>query len=123
MSAQAAIVSREILLHQLYEAAELEHNLMCTYLYAAFSMKQGEPVLLVTPCLLKELMAFLRGILPQEILNASVEFLHFFVEVLKKCRITDGQVFFFTVELVVSHRLKTLRLLDGRVMFGGERCA
>jgi CDGSH-type Zn-finger protein/uncharacterized Fe-S cluster protein YjdI len=25
----------------LYEAAELEHNLMCTYLYAAFSLKQG----------------------------------------------------------------------------------
>ncbi len=25
--------SREWLLHQLYEAAELEHNLMCTYLY------------------------------------------------------------------------------------------
>jgi hypothetical protein len=25
-------VSRESLIHQLYEAAELEHNLMCTYL-------------------------------------------------------------------------------------------
>lgn len=34
--------SREQLLHNLYEAAELEHNLMCTYLYAAFSLKQGE---------------------------------------------------------------------------------
>jgi CDGSH-type Zn-finger protein/uncharacterized Fe-S cluster protein YjdI len=34
-------VSREALVHQLYEAAELEHNLMCTYLYAAFSLKQG----------------------------------------------------------------------------------
>ena len=33
--------SREHLLHLLYEAAELEHNLMCTYLYAAFSMKRG----------------------------------------------------------------------------------
>jgi CDGSH-type Zn-finger protein/uncharacterized Fe-S cluster protein YjdI len=33
--------SREALIHQLYEAAELEHNLMCTYLYAAFSLKQG----------------------------------------------------------------------------------
>jgi CDGSH-type Zn-finger protein/uncharacterized Fe-S cluster protein YjdI len=33
--------SREVLLHQLYEAAELEHNLMCTYLYAAFSLKSG----------------------------------------------------------------------------------
>lgn len=31
--------SREQLLHSLYEAAELEHNLMCTYLYAAFSLK------------------------------------------------------------------------------------
>jgi CDGSH-type Zn-finger protein/uncharacterized Fe-S cluster protein YjdI len=34
--------SREQLLHQLYEAAELEHNLMCTYLYAAFSLRQGD---------------------------------------------------------------------------------
>ena len=34
--------SREQLIHELYEAAELEHTLMCTYLYAAFSMKQGE---------------------------------------------------------------------------------
>jgi CDGSH-type Zn-finger protein/uncharacterized Fe-S cluster protein YjdI len=31
--------SREQLLHGLYEAAELEHNLMCTYLYAAFSLR------------------------------------------------------------------------------------
>jgi len=36
------IPSREQLLHRLYEAAELEHNLMCTYLYAAFSLKCGE---------------------------------------------------------------------------------
>lgn len=35
-------VSREKILHALYEAAELEQNLMCTYLYAAFSMKDGE---------------------------------------------------------------------------------
>lgn len=34
--------TREQLIHALYEAAELEHNLMCTYLYAAFSMKDGE---------------------------------------------------------------------------------
>src|SRR5271166_2370481 len=33
--------TRELLLHALYEAAELEHNLMCTYLYAAFSLKSG----------------------------------------------------------------------------------
>jgi len=33
---------REILVNLLYEAAELEHNLMCTYLYAAFSLKDGE---------------------------------------------------------------------------------
>lgn len=32
---------RELLLHALYEAAEVEHNLMCTYLYAAFSLKSG----------------------------------------------------------------------------------
>jgi CDGSH-type Zn-finger protein/uncharacterized Fe-S cluster protein YjdI len=29
------------LVHQLYEAAELEHTLMCTYLYAVFSLKDG----------------------------------------------------------------------------------
>src|ERR1700739_2644479 len=34
--------SREQLVHALYEAAELEHNLMCTYLYAAFSLKRGQ---------------------------------------------------------------------------------
>jgi Ferritin-like len=34
--------SREMLVHALYEAAELEHNLMCTYLYAAFGLKAGE---------------------------------------------------------------------------------
>lgn len=36
-----AIPTREQLVHALYEAAELEHNLMCTYLYAAFSLRQG----------------------------------------------------------------------------------
>jgi CDGSH-type Zn-finger protein/uncharacterized Fe-S cluster protein YjdI len=35
------VTSREELIHGLYEAAELEHNLMCTYLYAAFSLRQG----------------------------------------------------------------------------------
>ena len=38
----SAPLSRERLLHALYEAAELEHNLMCTYLYAAFSLRSGE---------------------------------------------------------------------------------
>jgi CDGSH-type Zn-finger protein/uncharacterized Fe-S cluster protein YjdI len=33
--------TREQLVHSLYEAAELEHNLMCTYLYAAFSLKEA----------------------------------------------------------------------------------
>jgi CDGSH-type Zn-finger protein/uncharacterized Fe-S cluster protein YjdI len=37
-----AHASRERLIHALYEAAELEHNLMCTYLYAAFSLRSGE---------------------------------------------------------------------------------
>jgi CDGSH-type Zn-finger protein/uncharacterized Fe-S cluster protein YjdI len=35
------LTDREAVLHALYEAAELEHNLMCTYLYAAFSLKNG----------------------------------------------------------------------------------
>ncbi len=39
---ETAAGSRESLLHELYEAAELEHNLMCTYLYAALSLKSGE---------------------------------------------------------------------------------
>jgi CDGSH-type Zn-finger protein/uncharacterized Fe-S cluster protein YjdI len=34
--------TREQLVNALYEAAELEHNLMCTYLYAAFSLRDGE---------------------------------------------------------------------------------
>ncbi len=33
--------SREQLVHELYEAAELEHTLMCTYLYAVFSLKDS----------------------------------------------------------------------------------
>lgn len=37
-----ALMQREVLLHALYEAAELEHNLMCTYLYAAASLRDGE---------------------------------------------------------------------------------
>jgi len=41
MTFEASIVTRERLLHSLYEAAELEHNLMCTYLYAAFSLRDG----------------------------------------------------------------------------------
>src|SRR6201996_6402701 len=35
-------ITREHAFHALYEAAELEHNLMGTYLYAAFSLKDGE---------------------------------------------------------------------------------
>jgi len=35
------VPSRELLIHALAEAAELEHCLMCTYLYAAFSLKSG----------------------------------------------------------------------------------
>lgn len=36
------MATREQIVHALYEAAELEHDLMCTYLYAAFSLKDGE---------------------------------------------------------------------------------
>jgi CDGSH-type Zn-finger protein/uncharacterized Fe-S cluster protein YjdI len=35
--------SREQLLYWLHEAAEIEHHLMCCYLYAAFSLKRTEP--------------------------------------------------------------------------------
>ena len=38
------IDSREQLIHVLTEAAEIEHNLLCSYLYAMFSLKRdGEP--------------------------------------------------------------------------------
>ena len=40
----SAISSREHLIHVLTEAAQIEHNLLCSYLYAAFSLKRrGEP--------------------------------------------------------------------------------
>ena len=39
--ASPRLADREAVLHALYEAAELEHNLMCTYLYAAFSLRTG----------------------------------------------------------------------------------
>jgi CDGSH-type Zn-finger protein/uncharacterized Fe-S cluster protein YjdI len=42
VAARKRPVTRELALHALYEAAELEHNLMCTYLYAAFSLKDGQ---------------------------------------------------------------------------------
>ena len=35
--------TREELIHRLYEAAELEHNLMCTYLYAAGNQSRAAP--------------------------------------------------------------------------------
>ncbi|MDX2235774.1 MAG: ferritin-like domain-containing protein [Hyphomonadaceae bacterium] len=37
-----ATQTREALIARLSEAAEVEHNLMCVYLYAAFSLKDGE---------------------------------------------------------------------------------
>jgi hypothetical protein len=38
------IANREQLIHVLTEAAEVEHNLLCSYLYAMFSLKRaGEP--------------------------------------------------------------------------------
>ena len=42
LAAGAVMPTRERLFYSLCEAAELEHTLMCTYLYAAFSMKCGE---------------------------------------------------------------------------------
>src|ERR1700688_3384712 len=41
-AAAAPYTQREFLINALYEASELEHNLMCTYLYAAFSLKSGQ---------------------------------------------------------------------------------
>jgi hypothetical protein len=45
MSSQAAAApsyTREQLIHHLTEAAELEHNILCSYLYAAFSLKLSD---------------------------------------------------------------------------------
>ena len=42
LAATSPYLQREILINALYEAAELEHNLMCTYLYAAASLRNGE---------------------------------------------------------------------------------
>jgi CDGSH-type Zn-finger protein/uncharacterized Fe-S cluster protein YjdI len=39
---QTIVPSREQLLYWLHEAAEIEHNLMCCYLYAAFSLKRAD---------------------------------------------------------------------------------
>lgn len=44
METPQLLPTREQLIHALYEAAELEHNLMCTYLYAAFSLKDETEV-------------------------------------------------------------------------------
>jgi hypothetical protein len=40
--APIVVGSREQLLHLLAEASEIEHTLMCSYLYAAFSLKRGD---------------------------------------------------------------------------------
>ena len=39
--APLVIEHREALIYMLCEAAELEHGIMCQYLFAAFSLKQG----------------------------------------------------------------------------------
>lgn len=39
---EIVIGTREELLHRLAEAAEIEHTLMCSYLYAAFSLKRAD---------------------------------------------------------------------------------
>jgi CDGSH-type Zn-finger protein/uncharacterized Fe-S cluster protein YjdI len=42
MNPTPTVPSREQLLYTLHEAAEIEHNLMCCYLYAAFSLKLAD---------------------------------------------------------------------------------
>ena len=37
------IEHREALIYMLCEAAELEHGIMCQYLFAAFSLKRARP--------------------------------------------------------------------------------
>ena len=38
---EIVVGTREQLLHLLAEASEIEHTLMCSYLYAAFSLKRA----------------------------------------------------------------------------------
>lgn len=38
---EIVVGTREQLFHLLAEAAEIEHTLMCSYLYAAFSLKRA----------------------------------------------------------------------------------
>ena len=85
-----------------------------------FRVKECQPVLLIPSRLFQQLSSFSRIVLPQKVFDSSVELLHFFVEVLKKRRITDGQVLFLTVELVICHSLNVLGLLNGRIMLRGE---
>jgi hypothetical protein len=54
--------TREQLLHVLAEAAELEHNILCSYLYAAFSLKQQESEDL-TPAELAKVAAWRRELM------------------------------------------------------------
>jgi hypothetical protein len=55
VAVDSPLLQREALVHALYEAAELEHNLMCTYLYAAASLRDGP-----TEGLSAEELAFVR---------------------------------------------------------------
>ena len=41
-SVDSALVRRDTLIHLLTEAAEIEHNLLCSYLYATFSLKSSD---------------------------------------------------------------------------------
>ena len=56
-----------------------------------FGVKQRESVLLIAQGLFQKLTSFRGRVLAQEIFDPAVEFLHFFVEVLKERRIADGQ--------------------------------
>jgi len=42
-ASEPAVEHREQLIHVLSEASEIEHGLMCCYLYAAFSLKRSDP--------------------------------------------------------------------------------
>ena len=72
-------------------------------------MEECQPLLLIAPGLFKKLSAFGRCILPEQTLDAAVEFFNFFIEVLQKRRITNGEIFFLAVELVICDRLNPFR--------------
>src|SRR3984893_13050692 len=68
------IEHREALIYMLCEAAELEHGIMCQYLYAAFSLKQSqdEGLTAAEAAAVQRWRKQISHVAPQEMLNLSL---------------------------------------------------